>query len=154
MRFKLDIVLEVFQLETSRQKLDLGTMMQGILSHYLKEVLGVRSVVFPMQMRPVLWIAIDESLGDKETDLLEKMLKSVNLEMNNFKIVEQQNVDASPVQKQDMVLWFSDHTWGFQEAQITQICSFKHFFEKDGNELKDLKKSTWEKLKLFAHNKI
>ena len=130
--------------------------MQGILNHYLKEVLGVRSLVFPVQTtlaKPQLWIAIDESLGDKETDLLEKMLKSVQLEMKNFKVIEQQNIEASKIQKQDMVLWFSDLNWGFQEAEVTQICSFKHFFEKAGSELKDLKKSTWEKLKLFVQNK-
>lgn len=130
--------------------------MQGILNHYLKEVLGVRSLVFPVQItsaKPQLWIAIDESLGDKETDLLEKMLKSVQLEMKNFKVIEQQNIEAAAIQKQDMVLWFSDLNWGFQEAEVTQICSFKHFFEKAGSELKDLKKSTWEKLKLFVQNK-
>lgn len=124
-----------------------------ILNHYLKQVLGVRSLILPMQMPTQLWITIDESLGDKETDLLERMLKSVNLELKNFKVVEQQNIEASPIKKNDMVLWFSDIDWGFQETQVTQICSFKHFFEKDGNELKDLKKSTWEKLKLFAQNK-
>ncbi len=131
--------------------------MQGILNHYLKQVLGVRSVIFPLNLsvsKPQMWIAIDESLGDKETELLEKMLKSVNLDMKNIKLVELQNIEASSIQKQDMVLWFSDLNWGFQDAQVTTICSFKHFFEKEGNELKELKKSTWEKLKIFAQNKI
>lgn len=135
--------------------------MSSILNHYLKEVLGVRSVILPLKNmtntsvettsnKPQLWIAIDQSLGEKELDLLDRMLKSVHLELKDFKTLLTDEIAAADIKVQDFVLWFSDKTWSYQNANVAPIYAFNHFFELEGDKLKDLKKSTWEKLKVFA----
>lgn len=124
-----------------------------MLSYYLKEVLGVKSMILPMQEKsPALqrWIVVEENLSSKESDLLERMLKAVKMEPRNFNMILAKDASGLNIEKQDTVLWFSDRSWTYQEAQVTTLCAFKHFFELEGEPLKELKKSVWEKLKVFA----
>ena len=126
-----------------------------MLSYYLKEVLGVKSVILPAQSletSPAMqrWIVIEENLSNKESELLERMLKAVKMEIKNFNLILAKDAAGLNIQKQDMILWFSDRAWDYQEAQVTTLCAFKHFFELEGDALKELKKSIWEKLKVFA----
>lgn len=128
-----------------------------MLNHYLKEVLGIRSIVLPpnsQSKKATYWIATDQKLNLNETDLLEKMLRSVQMDLKSFKVLDTSMLAESKIEKQDFVLWFADQGWSYQEAQIVNLPAFKNFFELSGDALKDLKKATWENLKTFAQGKI
>lgn len=128
-----------------------------MLSYYLKEVLGVRSFVLPMTaatVKPQFWIVSDQNLQDQENDLLGKMLQSVKMEVSSFKILSLDELSKAEIQNKDFILFFSDAPWSEQEANVIALPAFHRFFELEGDELKNLKKLTWEKLKAFAAQQI
>ncbi len=130
-------------------------MLNDRLKHYLKEVLGVQSVILPevVSLRietKKLWIVTEQKLAEKEMGLLDKMLKAVKMQRSDFHLVEANDTAMKEIKPQDRVLWFSDQMWSYHNAEIINLCAFKHFFELEGDALKDLKKSIWEKLKTFA----